>query len=87
MKNYPKGGYFDRREQSVGRFPLGPCNLTAEEIANEEYPTFSILCKCGSKRVVIKSEVGASPESGMWGDITLICVDCGNKVIIFDALD
>lgn len=60
------------------------------------YPGFKIQCVaayyldgeiediCGSTNVIIENDIGWSDISGMWGDITLVCLDCGNKTGLLD---
>ncbi len=52
----------------------------------QQHPGFTIACdKCGSHRIEIKNTLGYSPESGSWGDISLVCLDCGNKTEIVEG--
>lgn len=62
--------------------------VTDEERAEVEkqWPGFSVKCKnCGSERVDLSTSVGCSETSGIWGDVSLRCIDCGTSTTLWDA--
>lgn len=49
----------------------------------QQHPGFTITCdKCGGQRIEIQNTMGWSAESGCWGDISLVCLDCDNAAEI-----
>jgi len=57
---------------------------------DNEYETpfgsFSVECsECGSKNIDLENSLGFSVESGSWGSIDLVCVDCGNRFEIYES--
>lgn len=41
---------------------------------------FKVICrKCGSERIEMEDSRGYSEESGVWGDVYFLCVDCGER--------
>lgn len=50
------------------------------------HPTFTIICdKCGGKDVYVDNRLGCAESCGMYGEVTLVCNECGNAVDIFDT--
>ena len=65
------------------------------DLAATMYPDFRITCRaenmvddghCDSTRVIVRNTLGWSPESGAWGDVSLVCLDCGNSTIIVEGV-
>lgn len=53
---------------------------------NETHEGFTVTCdECQSNRVVVKSDVGFSEESGGWGAVVLVCLDCNSSVDLWRA--
>lgn len=74
---------------SPNYFYLVVARLKKEEdealrLLQKAYEGFIILCnKCGSKNVAVESDVGYSPISGQWGDVSLVCQSCNTSVDIW----
>ena len=62
------------------------------------YSGFTVTCKaevftapdgtwiaCGSKNVVVENTLRYHPESGAWGDVSLVCRACGQRSIIAEV--
>lgn len=53
---------------------------------NEEkgiYENFSVTCKkCGSSKIETEDSRAYSETSGSWGELELVCVECGNRETI-----
>lgn len=56
----------------------------AKDYHKATHPEFTIRCdRCGSQRVYIDKTLGFSAQSGSWGNIAIVCADCGSKAVIF----
>jgi hypothetical protein len=44
------------------------------------HPGFAVVChQCRSRSVYVENTLGYSDASGMWGNVTLICANCGHE--------
>jgi len=60
------------------------CGEHAREVIDKTHPGFDITCqRCGSPVVYVESSVGFSAESGGWGEVELVCFNCGQRISIF----
>ncbi len=60
--------------------------MDREQAAKKTHEGFTITCdKCGSKVVIVDSDIGGSELSGSWGGVHLICQDCDARTEIYDA--
>lgn len=49
----------------------------SQEDCDATHPQFTIVCACGSMRVIVENSLGSSAASGMWGSVDLVCQKCG----------
>lgn len=55
----------------------------SQEDCNETHPGFDVICAaCGSHKVIVENDMGHSAESGSWGAVSLLCLDCRATVDI-----
>ena len=55
------------------------------EYIEKQWPNFTVTCdKCGSKSIYIRDTRGWSELSGGWGEVSLVCDDCGNEADIVE---
>jgi len=70
--------------RTITRDDVNESTVTADELQKGMYPGFAIKClACGSERVVLDNSTGYSPESGGWGSLDLVCLDCESEAMIF----
>lgn len=54
--------------------------------ADQMYPGFTIQHDaCPEAEVSIESSLGYSAMSGGWGDVRLVCLNCGKYVVVVDS--
>ena len=55
-----------------------PVEMSKEELTILE--KFTVTCnKCKSNKIEKEDSRGYSDESGEWGEIEFVCVECGNR--------
>jgi ssDNA-binding Zn-finger/Zn-ribbon topoisomerase 1 len=60
---------------------MADVQTTEAEMLKQQYPGFTITCdNCQSTRVRLDDNRGYSPDSGAWGSVDLVCLDCPNSV-------
>lgn len=58
-----------------------------KESGESVFEKFKVVCKnCGSENVEFEDSRGYSDTSGGWGELELVCVDCGEREIIAENL-
>jgi hypothetical protein len=58
----------------------------AHEAAQTTHPGFTITCQaCGSEHVFVANNLSWSECSGLWGDVALVCADCGKRIAVFES--
>lgn len=56
-----------------------------EELVQKTHPGFTVTCNtCGSRNVIVDSNVGFSETSGAWGSVDLECLDCKLTTTIWE---
>lgn len=59
---------------------------TNEEFCKRAHAGFTLSCdSCGSTAVIQESDMGYSEESGPWGSVDLVCMNCHARTILFES--
>ena len=59
-----------------------------KELIQKQWPGFEVTCQaldCNSKRILLENSMGYSAESGSWGSVDLVCMDCGYNTTIMES--
>lgn len=52
----------------------------------QTHPGFTITCdKCGSTMVITENTMGFSAESGGWGSLDLVCLECDARTELVEG--
>lgn len=84
QRTAPEIGWVDVAAARGSGMPRREIDPDARRELDMTHAGFTIRCgQCGSEAVGVDSDVGGSPESGIWGGVYLRCAGCGLKALLW----